>query len=593
MMTSAHAKTFVACFLAGAMTACASQANGSLPSTSAATSFVQTATAPQAARFGASVASSPSTTGPARFAVSLPLRNVGELNKVLAALQNPASSQYHKWLTHEQFASRFGPPMAAKTAIARELQAAGFNVRIESQAVFANGTQAAAERYFGTHFALRTPSGSKTTVFTPQSPLRLSSLLVAQHAHVIGLDGLPPFHSNAVIRKPDGRTPKNYFGTDGPYFSSDLREAYEYPSYLDATGAGINVAIISSSPVVASDITEYFSEQGMSSPNVPTLVQFPIDGGGPLSGDGQGEATLDVEQVSGSAPRVTIGLFNVPALTDSYLLEGYSIEVQSDPEVMSSSIGGCEKQYDSAGVGIWTLDAFHNVFAEAATLGITNIAASGDNAAFQCGPNNTSSSLGVQAPTDDPLVVGVGGTNLYTNRVAGSKVSTYNHETAYAEAFGGHGDGDMWGSGGGYSVLYARPSYQNGFNTSAHRGVPDLGMHMGGPSADGNTDSTDWMRENGEWLQVEGTSAAAPEFAGLIALRVALKKERQGDIHALLYSYAKDSGVFRTGIPGNNGYATNTSKWDPVLGLGTPFGRFITGTPSDPVAGTPGSASNP
>jgi hypothetical protein len=33
--------------------------------------------------------------------------------------------------------------------------------------------------------------------------------------------------------------------------------------------------------------------------------------------------------------------------------------------------------------------------------------------------------------------------------------------------------------------------------------------------------------------------------------------------------------------------------WDPVLGLGTPYGRVIAGVPTAPLAGTPETPTNP
>jgi subtilase family serine protease len=530
----------------------------------------------------------------ARFAVALPLRDEAALEKLLTQLQDPSSPQYHKWLTPAQFAARFAPTAAAKAAVARELAAAGFTVRIGSQDVFAHGPQAAAERYFHTDFALRSPDGISRAVFTPRTQLQRSPLLRSQNAHVIGLDGLPEFRSQSHF-EPDRRIlPQSYYGPRGPYFATDLKEAYSYPSYTIATGSNASIGIISSSPVVNSDYEEYlyYIQDLTPAHKFPTVDEFPIDGGGQYnaSGGATGEATLDVEMAAGSAPGAVIGIFNVPTLTDGDLLEGYDVAVQSGVDIVSSSIGGCEKQYANQ-LGLWMEDALHGVFAEGSAYGVTFVAASGDNGALECGSTDTSASLGVLAPANDPLVIGVGGTTqLNTSYVAKSAVSTYASETSYATAFTGHG-GAVWGSDGGYSVLYARPSYQSGFVTSAGRGVPDVSMHMGGPASN---DSTDWFYEGGSWGQVEGTSAAAPEFAGLLALRVQLTKARQGDLHAFLYSSAKKAGAFRTGIRGTNGYySTNASLWDPVLGLGTPYGRVIAGVPTAALAGTPFTASNP
>jgi subtilase family serine protease len=173
--------------------------------------------------------------------------------------------------------------------------------------------------------------------------------------------------------------------------------------------------------------------------------------------------------------------------------------------------------------------------------------------------------------------------------VPGSYDSAYVSESSFDTPETDHG-GSVWGSGGGYSVVFAQPTYQKGFLAGKYRGVPDLAMHMGGPASGMSGDE---IIVGGEVQTVFGTSAAAPEFAGLLALRVQLTKKPLGDIHSLLYDLAKKRGAFRAGIPGNNGYKTNDTLWDPVLGLGTPYGRVIDGVPTAALAGVPRSTSNP
>jgi subtilase family serine protease len=96
---------------------------------------------------------------------------------------------------------------------------------------------------------------------------------------------------------------------------------------------------------------------------------------------------------------------------------------------------------------------------------------------------------------------------------------------------------------------------------------------------------------NGQWSEIIGTSAAAPDIAGLLALRIQVQHKVLGDVHYWLYNETTHATIMRRGIPGNNGYPTTTGYWDPVLGLGTPYANTFAGTTT--VAGIPGSASNP
>ncbi len=473
-------------------------------------------------------------------------------------------------------------------AVANELRTAGFSVDIASQDVFAHGPEAAAERYFGTSFALRTPQLATRPMLAPVGTRRISRLLTSLQAHVIGLDGLPDFHSNAIFKRDPLLSPMNLYGATGPYLAPDLKQAYSYPSFTSEKGTGTTVGIISSSPVAQADINDYFDDAGEP---IPVVFEYPIDGGGPYdtSSGATGEATLDVEMVGGSAPGAHIHVYNVPDLSDGSLLEAYAVAVASDAEIVSSSIGGCEKAYNNE-TGKWIVEGLDGVFAEGSARGISFVGASGDNGAFECGTGESSSNLSVQTPTDDPIMVGVGGsTTLKTAYTKGSNNSAYVSESSIDSPFTGH-SGSIWGSCGGYSVIFAKPSYQNGFVGGNFRGVPDVAMHMGGP-ASGN--SLDFIILGGSAEEVSGTSAAAPEFAGLLALRVEAHG-RLGDPHSVLYTLAKTSGAFRTGISGNNGYyASSTGKWDPVMGLGSPYGRVIAGEPTAPLAGVPGTSSNP
>ncbi len=78
----------------------------------------------------------------------------------------------------------------------------------------------------------------------------------------------------------------------------------------------------------------------------------------------------------------------------------------------------------------------------------------------------------------------------------------------------------------------------------------------------------------------------------MLALRIALTKNALGDVHSFLYRESKNPILmFRRGIPGNNGYATTSGYWDPVLGLGTMYGGRFADTTT--YAGVPGTSSNP
>ena len=436
-------------------------------------------------------------------------------------------------------------------------------------------------------------SGRMTTRAVAQTPLRLPASFATLGAHVMGLANIPPAETFSEVAGalPPGKTPDNLNGTYGPYFPPDLKEAYDFPSAATANGAGVTIAIVIDAQVRTTDVA-HFSSVALSHAPL-NMTTIPISGGGPPD---TGEGTLDVEQSGGIAPGAAIDVYDVPSLTDLNIYNAYEAAYNNaNVFVVNSSFGQCETDFNSS-QGIAELNDYDAVFQEGTLAGMTWVAASGDWSAFSCSDSSLNK-VGVSWPASDPYVLSIGGTDLATTHIAASNQSSYSSETAYDYAVSG---GKYWGSGGGYSTMYPRPSYQNGFISNPGRGVPDMALHMGCCPAGGGARSTDassdWVYLNGQWVELIGTSAASPDMVGLVALRDEILRGGSGDLHPLLYSKAKTAPAtalwFRRGIPGNNGYHTSTAYWDAVLGLGTPLAGRLAGS-SGPWAGVPGTSSNP
>ncbi|HTX58133.1 MAG TPA: S53 family serine peptidase [Verrucomicrobiae bacterium] len=528
--------------------------------------------------------------GQVEFNVALPLRNQAELDRFLAAVSDPDSPSYREFMTREQFLERYGPSQADLAAVAQELRRAGFRVSIMDQAVAAGGTRAQAERYFATH--LTAGAGGE---FVRTSALRLSPALSSRGAMVVGFEPMAfRVDSERVALPATGRLPHNRTSPVGPYFTSDMKEAYQFPSYQVATGKGVTIGIIISSPVKTSDVTAYFKDQLLKVS--PKVVNVAVDGGGKYSAgsDGTFEATLDAEQSLGMAPGAEAKVFNFPSLSNgNQIYDAYTKAVDASVAVVNSSFGLCES---SNPLSAYT--AFDDVFKQGLAAGTTFVAASGDHADANCGSNaeGNPDKKGVSWPASSSYVLAVGGTNLKTQFVKSSNESGYVSEEAYEDNLG---EGSHWGSGGGYSGAgyYARPSWQAGFVSGTKRGVPDIALHMGGCPEGAvqpcnKDDSADIEVLAGKESGAVGTSASSPDAVGLIALATQLSGKPFGDIHSLLYQAAKVSGLLHRGIKGNNGYPTTSGLWDPVLGIGTPDAAFkIAGASA--AAGVPGTPSNP
>jgi subtilase family serine protease len=275
---------------------------------------------------------------------------------------------------------------------------------------------------------------------------------------------------------------------------------------------------------------------------------------------------------------------------------------------VNSSFGLCELYYTAAYNGgtdfTSILQLQHDIFRQGNAQGITFVEASGDNGAYDCfDPTFSYLVKGVENPADDTATTAVGGTNLVTKSIPGSRDSAYVRESAFADPYdpsSGAPPGAIFGSGGGISVLFPKPWYQELVNTHARtRTVPDVAMHMGGCPVGAATpcnpdDSAVLTVVGGGLYEVVGTSASSPEFAGLLAVTEQTLGTRLGNADGYIYalSLVGSEAVYRQDIPGNNGYPTSHG-YNYVLGNGTPHAAVFAARPLAPRAGVPWTPSNP
>jgi subtilase family serine protease len=211
---------------------------------------------------------------------------------------------------------------------------------------------------------------------------------------------------------------------------------------------------------------------------------------------------------------------------------------------------------------------------------VTVVAAAGDKgAASDLHFGSATPVKEISLPASDPLVLAAGGTRLTANRSTGA----YKSETAWntLPAPPKPGDGSS-ASGGGFSRLFTRPDYQDEMHrTEEARAVPDV---AGDAAFDAGLAVA---YDDGSAGQVTvrpatGTSAAAPFWAGLVALADQLAHRHLGYINPAIYAIARGPhyhAAFHDITAGNNTFAfppttitgySAAPGWDPVTGWGTP-----------------------
>jgi hypothetical protein len=320
-------------------------------------------------------------------------------------------------------------------------------------------------------------------------------------------------------------------------------------NYDTAAGLGQTIGIVDAydNPNIVSDLATFSAQWGLPQMNVggPSFVQVNQNGGStlPAANSGWGlETALDVEWVHAVAPAANIVLVEANSSYLSDLFTAVDQAVTQGAHVVSMSWGGGE--FSSEG----SYNYHFNV------PGVSFVASAGDSGAHP------------EYPSVSPYVVSVGGTSLTLD-----SAGNYLGETTWN------------GGGGGSSAYLSRPSYQtNYFNSGGLKSVPSSVFNRGrrltpDVSYDADPNTGVYVYDQ-TWYQVGGTSAGAPQWAGLIALADQSRGSTLSstDVLTALYnknSYAADFHDVRTG---SNGYAAGRG-YDLATGLGSPQADQIVG----------------
>ena len=298
-----------------------------------------------------------------------------------------------------------------------------------------------------------------------------------------------------------------------------------------------------------------------------------------------GEEVLDAEMVHAIAPRAAIVIVLLPP-TALYSTAN-AVASATASLLLGSRLGGVISASEGGQVGgercVTRAQASQvaAVLRTVASRHVTVVAASGDTGAAtefcSLAPGATyTPAKGVTLISSDPYVLAAGGSTLIASRATGA----WERETAWGLPYGDPGS-EFQASSGGFSSLFARPAYQDGVpGIGSARGVPDVAAdanpHFGMVLVISEGAGKYMIRNSG------GTSAAAPLWAGLIALADQYAGRHLGFVNPAIYRIAQSPAyhrAFHDITSGNNtaqfppvtitGYNAGPG-WDPVTGWGTP-----------------------
>ena len=492
------------------------------------------------------------------LSIGLQMRNQQELAGLLTALYDPRSSQYHHFLTPQQFVAEFGPTAAQQQQVVDYLRGAGITVnKVSSNGLLINAhaTVAQAESAFQVQInnykigARQFYANSSTpSIPSPVAPLILS---------VGGLD------NSVQLRPLKHRALQPLAG----YKQADLVGAYDMAPLHQAGILGNNqtVAVFELDGYQQSDINQFLSQNNLGQPSITTQL---VDGANGSAGAGAIEVELDIDVVAEIAPKAAQIVYEGPNTTQGVNDTYNQIVTDNKAQITTISWGECESQ--SGAAELQTLDG---IFKQGATQGISLFAASGDSGAYDCNDTN----LAVDSPASDPYITGVGGTNLQETN------GTYGSESVWSDPTNTQRSANGAGGGGGLSSTFDLPSWQvapgvSNQYSNGKREVPDV-------SADADpktgyavycTVSASGCPSTGD-IVVGGTSAAAPLWAGSTALineyLQQQGKSRLGFANPTLYKLANEKQAnppFHDVTSGDNLYYPATAGYDLASGLGTP-----------------------
>ncbi|MGH9572061.1 MAG: S53 family peptidase [Candidatus Acidiferrales bacterium] len=492
-----------------------------------------------------------------RILVSIVLRRASPKNALNAAKSaaTKTAARIRKYLSREQFVRRHGASAADVAKVRSFAKQYGLKVTSEDRAsrtmklsgtvqAFNKAFETDLRRYEHTWGTYRCRTGELTI------PMGLKHVIEG----VFGLDNRPQAKAHFRVRKvsPGIRA----HAVELSYSPVQVAQVYAFPA--DTTGAGQCIALIElGGGYKSADLTAFFKTLGIKAPKVTAVS---VDGaknsptGDPNGPDG--EVELDIEVAGAAAPGAKIAVYFAPN-TDQGFIDAVAAAVHDSkrkPSIISISWGGPENSWTEQ-----SRNALNSAFEDASTMGISLLAASGDDGASDGSANGNAT---VDFPAASPYVTGCGGTKLTISAASIGSEQVWNELASNEGA-----------TGGGVSKNFALPSYQksakvpkapNGFGG---RGVPDVA---------GNADpATGYnVTVDGEQTVIGGTSAVAPLWAALVARMNQSLGKNLGFLNPLLYSSKADSSFHDITSGSNGGYSAGRG-WDACTGLGSPNGTAL------------------
>jgi subtilase family serine protease len=494
--------------------------------------------------------------GAVGFRVYLGWRNAAGAEALARAVSDPSSASYGQYVTPATFRQRFAPSQSSIGAVQSWLKSQGFSIvytPTNNRYVSAEGTVAQAQTAFGVQFGMYKVNDK--SVRSPSGDVSIPSSLASAVTGVIGLDDSSVFvTTNHIVDKnappsagfrnaPPLSTywdeftspyayPAGFTDLSNPataawsikgHTPAQIKSAYGIPSTYN--GAGQTVAIIDAyaSPTILADVNQWSINRGLPTMGPGQLVQVVPPGVYRRPQNKQqdpqgwyGEETLDVEAVHGMAPAAKIVFVGAPNNYQDLDAAMNHVVDRHLAQIVTNSYGFPTTELLPPGY----VKPFEDTLIQAAAEGIGVYFSSGDS-------GDETSRFGFATadwPASSPWVTSVGGTALGVDQNGARAIETgwgtsnYNCDTTTLACTR---TGWLYGSGGGESVVFPKPWYQDGtaFDAFEGRVEPDVAA-LGDPQTGYLVGQTQSFPDGNYYdeYRIGGTSLSSPIFAGLMAL---------------------------------------------------------------------------
>jgi len=534
----------------------------------------------------------PDTVRELMFAVKQ--KNMDQIHEMLMERSDPQSSAYGQWLSADEVRELTRNDEALE-AVKKALRQAG----AEIVKITKSGGMVRARA------SLRVWEGLLETTFHTYASSRYNTSHVAAeiysipghlHEQLTGILGVTDFPMPSKLQvstaKPwlQGKLASSNAGQLTPEM---IRAAYNMPDVAAADSdeakdrQKVTQAVFASNNLhwSPSDRAQFQEIYALPERNVTELdsgASHASDAACQANANNCAEPNLDVQYMLAMSPWSEMGLWYTDDSFTSFL--STLSDVEEPPDVISISYGTVELANSQE-----QIDVFDSLAAQLGVQGVTLIAASGDDGAAgssnmfkdgnpQCSDTEFIGYL-VNWPAGSQYVTAVGAT---AGIESGEPETTCQISCANADASSTKScnvvQGPLITSGGGISHFTATPKWQASMNPCDKRGIPDVSL--AGHSYN--------VIIGGESIAVDGTSASAPAFGGMVSLvnarRKAAGKSTVGFINTAIYQNPSAFNDITTGdnkcsgmssydkttqtIPCCGGYDAQEG-WDPATGLGS------------------------